>query len=82
MSTELSCQQIVEMVTDYLEGVMPDEERTRFERHLSICPGCVTYVEQIRDTIRATGELPREETLPAELREGLVSQFRHWSRER
>lgn len=76
--TELSCQEIVELVTDYIEGAMPPPERHRFEHHLSYCPGCVTYVEQIRETIRLTGEIPREETLPPALREGLVSQFRHW----
>ena len=78
--TELSCQEIVELVTDYIEGVMPDAERARFDHHLSYCPGCVTYVEQIRDTIRATGRIPREETLSPALREGLLSQFRTWQR--
>jgi anti-sigma factor (TIGR02949 family) len=81
MSGELSCQEIVEVVTDYLEGAMPEDERRRFEHHLSYCPGCVTYVDQIRETVRATGEVPREETLPPELRAGLLAQFRHWSRE-
>lgn len=78
--TELSCQEIVELVTDYIEGVMPLEERHRFDHHLSYCPGCVTYVEQIRETIRATGETPREEALSPALREGLLSQFRLWQR--
>jgi predicted anti-sigma-YlaC factor YlaD len=78
--TELSCREIVELVTDYLEDAMLSEERRRFEHHLSYCPGCVTYVEQIRETIRLTGELPREETLSPALRDGLVAQFRHWRR--
>jgi anti-sigma factor RsiW len=78
--TELSCQEIVELVTDYIEGVMPSEERRRFEHHLTYCPGCVTYVEQIRETIRLTGETPREETLSPALREGLLTQFRDWQR--
>jgi anti-sigma factor RsiW len=78
----VSCQEIVEMVTDYVEGVMPEDERRRFEAHLSICPGCVTYVEQIRETIRATGEIPREETLTPSLRDGLVAQFQDWRRRR
>jgi anti-sigma factor RsiW len=79
--TELSCQEIVELVTEYIEGVMPSDERDRFEHHLSYCPGCVTYVEQIRETIRATGAAPHEETLSPELREGLVAQFRAWRRD-
>jgi anti-sigma factor RsiW len=78
--TELSCQEIVELVTDYVEDAMPVEERRRFEHHLTYCPGCVTYVEQIRETIRLTGETPREETLPPSLREGLLAQFRTWQR--
>ena len=79
--SELSCQEIVELVTDYIEDTMPHEERRRFEHHLSYCPGCVTYVEQIRETIRATGELPHEETLSPALREGLIAQFRLWQRD-
>lgn len=78
--TELSCQEIVELVTEYVEGVMPLEERRRFDHHLSYCPGCVRYVEQIRETIRATGEIPREERLTPALREGLLTQFRSWQR--
>ncbi len=81
MSRELTCQEIVEVVTDYVEDAMPPEDRRRFEHHLSYCPGCVTYVEQIREVIRLTGEMPREESLPADLRAGLVSQFRDWKRQ-
>jgi anti-sigma factor RsiW len=77
---ELTCQEIVELVTDYLDEAMPDEERQRFERHLSYCPGCVTYVDQIRETIRATGKVPREDTLSPELRAGLLAQFKRWQR--
>jgi anti-sigma factor RsiW len=80
VNPELSCQEIVDLVTDYVEGAMPASERRRFEHHLSSCPGCVTYVEQIRETIRLTGRLPREESLAPELREGLLAQFRAWKR--
>lgn len=80
MSDELSCQEIIEVVTDYLEDAMSSEERRRFEHHLSYCPGCLTYVDQIRETIRKTGTLPREESLPPGLRQGLLAQFRTWQR--
>ena len=80
MTEELSCQDIIEIVTDYVEEAMPPEERQRFEHHLSYCPGCVTYVEQIRETIRRTGRIPREDSLPPALREGLLTQFRAWQR--
>ncbi len=79
MDEELSCQEIVELVTDYLEGAMPPTERLRFEHHLSYCPGCVTHVEQIRELILVTGQIPSEQTLPPELRAGLLAQFRDWT---
>jgi anti-sigma factor RsiW len=57
---ELSCQELVELVTDYFEGAMEPEERERFEAHLAECPGCDIYLEQMRATIaltRASAEL-------------------------
>jgi anti-sigma factor RsiW len=78
LSAELSCQELVELVTAYLDDVLAPSEHTRFERHLSYCPGCVTYVEQIRETVRLTGEQPREETLAPEARDALLAQFRNW----
>jgi predicted anti-sigma-YlaC factor YlaD len=81
VSAELSCQEIVELVSDYLEGAMSRTDHTRFENHLAYCPGCATYVEQIRTTILVTGKVPAEETLPPDLRAGLIAQFRHWERE-
>lgn len=80
MNTEFSCQEMIEVVTDYLEGALPPDEQQRFERHLSYCAGCNTYVDQIRETIRQTGMVPREESLPPELREEIVAQFRNWKR--
>ena len=80
MNRKLSCRDIVELVTDYIEDALPAEERRRFEHHLTYCPGCVTYVDQMRETIRVTGQLPREEPLAPALRERLLSQFRSWKR--
>jgi len=76
VNKDLSCQESVELVTDYIEDALPPEERWRFEHHLSYCPGCRTYVDQIRETIRITGRLSREETLTPARRERLLSQFR------
>jgi anti-sigma factor RsiW len=78
--SELSCQEIVELVSDYVEGTLPPNEAERFERHLASCPGCARYVDQIRTTIRLSGR-PREETLAPELRAGLLAQFRDWRRD-
>ena len=80
MSNEFSCQEMIEVVTNYLDGALPPEEQQRFERHLSYCAGCSTYVDQMRETIRQTGIVPREESLPPELREGIIAQFRTWKR--
>jgi predicted anti-sigma-YlaC factor YlaD len=74
---ELTCKELVEVVTDYLESRMPADERVRFEQHLVYCAPCRAYVEQMRETIRLTGTL-REEDVPAEGRESLLRVFRDW----
>jgi len=74
----LSCQELVELVTDYLEDVLPPEERARFEHHLESCGGCANYVEQIRITIALTGRVHVDELEPA-TREAIVDAFREWS---
>jgi anti-sigma factor RsiW len=76
---ELSCQELVELVTDYLEGAMPPELRRRFERHIGKCSGCRAYLEQIRETIRATGALTTESLTP-EAERVLLDAFRGWHR--
>ena len=78
--TALTCQELVELVSDYLEHALPPAERARFEHHLTICPGCATYVEQFRKTIALTGTL-REEDLPSDARNELLEQFRNWKSE-
>jgi len=80
LNTEYSCQEMIEVVTNYLDAALPTDEEQRFERHLSRCAGCNTYVEQIRETIRQTGMVPHEESLPPALREEIVAQFRNWKR--
>ena len=80
MSTvQLSCQEIVELVTDYLEGSLSHKERKAFEEHLSGCPHCTNYLDQMRQTIQAAGRLS-ERTLPPGSKERLLSAFRDWKR--
>ena len=76
---DLSCLEVVELVTDYLEGALSPVERARVEEHLEGCPGCVAYVDQVRHTIRVVGAL-REEHLEPAVRDGLVGAFRGWRR--
>ena len=77
--TDLTCQELVELVTDYLEDELPPEERARFEVHLVYCRGCWNYLEQIQRTLTVMGEL-REETLEPEARDTLLDAFRDWKR--
>jgi len=78
---EMSCKELVELVTDYLEGVLPPGDRTRFEDHLKECPGCETYLDQMRQTVRALGRLS-EDSVPAEAKETLLETFRNWKQAR
>jgi anti-sigma factor (TIGR02949 family) len=80
VNIEFKCQEMIEVVTSYLDDALTPDEQQRFERHLSYCAGCSTYVDQIRETIRQTGVVTREESLPPALRERIVAQFRNWKR--
>jgi anti-sigma factor RsiW len=74
---QLSCQELVELVTDYLEGALSPEEALRFEEHIGRCTGCAAYLEQIRQTIALTGRLTPESLSPEAERE-LLHAFRGW----
>jgi anti-sigma factor RsiW len=78
-SDELSCQELVALVTDYFERALPAAEARRFEAHLADCDGCVAYLEQMRQTIALLGRL-REDDLPPAARERLLVVFRDWRR--
>ena len=80
MSNEFSCQQMTEVVTDYFDEALPPDDHQRFERHLTYCAGCGRYVDQMRETIKQTGTVARDESLPPALRERIVDQFRNWRR--
>jgi anti-sigma factor RsiW len=71
----------VRIITDYLEDALPQSERRRFEAHLSECDGCTTYLEQMRDTIRAAGTISPESLDPV-ARESLLAAFRDWNHAR
>ena len=79
--SELACQEMVELVTDYLEGALSAQDHARFERHIAGCEDCTTYLEQMRVTVRVLGRLPHE-TMPEEARDALLSAFREWKEER
>ena len=79
MAEHISCAEVVELVTDYLERALPPEEMTLFEQHLNFCEGCAVYLEQIRATAETVGRV-REEDVPPETREKLLAAFREWKR--
>jgi anti-sigma factor RsiW len=78
---EMACQELVGVVTDYFEGTLPGEDRRRFEAHLDECPYCVTYLEQMRETIETVGELSLESIAP-ETRGEVLAAFEGWNRGR
>jgi anti-sigma factor (TIGR02949 family) len=75
LDRELTCAQVVELVTAYLDRRLAASDTERFEEHLAFCDGCSTYLDQMRATIAATGEV-RNEDVPAELRDRLLATFR------
>jgi anti-sigma factor RsiW len=75
------CIELVELVTDYLEGTLPAAEVRALEHHLSLCDPCVGYVEQMRETIRLGGSL-RISDVPAEGVDDLTAMFRRYQAER
>ena len=78
--TDIACNELVELVTDYMEGTLPPGKRARFDAHLSECPDCVEYVAQMHRTVVAVGlsavELERTPAVTA-----LLQVFRDWKRE-
>ena len=76
---QMTCRELVRVVTEYFEGTISLEDRTRLEHHLVFCDWCVDYLQQMRDTLRVTGEL-REEDVPPEVEGELLGAFRDWKR--
>jgi predicted anti-sigma-YlaC factor YlaD len=74
----LSCQELVELVTDYLEGTLDPVSRARFDGHIANCDGCTAYLDQLQATIRITGTLTPEDLSP-DAERTLVAAFRNWA---
>ena len=74
---QLSCQELVELVTDYLEDALSEEETARFEAHIGGCDGCNVYLEQMRQTIAMVGSLSADALTP-EAESALLDAFRGW----
>jgi anti-sigma factor RsiW len=74
---EMSCRELVELVTEYLEGTLSRRDRKRFEAHIAGCEYCTTYVEQMREVISTLGRLTEDSIAPRARQELLVA-FRDW----
>ena len=77
LAEDLTCAELVELVSDYIEGALALDDRVRFEGHLTICSGCANYLDQMRTTIALSGRL-RVDDLSPEVRADLVDAFRGW----
>ncbi|MFC7623290.1 anti-sigma factor family protein [Microlunatus sp. GCM10028923] len=77
MTTELTCRELVGLITDYLEGALPEPDARRFDSHLTGCDGCTTYLEQFRRTIGLAGRLEPADLDPA-AESTLRSAFEDW----
>ncbi len=73
----LVCQEVVELVTDYLEGTMPPRDRARFESHIADCPNCRRYLAQMRTTLAVLGRIEPDAVAPEAMDE-LVALYRRW----
>jgi predicted anti-sigma-YlaC factor YlaD len=74
---EMTCKEIVELVTEYLEGTLAAHDIARFEEHLALCEGCVNYLDQMRMTIALSGRLS-EDSLTPQTRAAFTDAFRAW----
>jgi anti-sigma factor RsiW len=73
----VTCQEFVELVTDYFEDRLPAEDRARFVRHLEVCEHCTRYMAQLRTTINTLGRIEPEQISP-DARDALLDAFRDW----
>ena len=76
----IPCQEVVELISDYLEGALPAGDRRRLEHHLAGCPHCTAYLAQMRETLSLTGRLVAEDLSP-EMQRELSDVYRRWRAE-
>jgi predicted anti-sigma-YlaC factor YlaD len=79
MAEHVTCQEVVELVSAYLDHALPAEEASLFEQHVNFCDGCEWYLDQVRSTVRTVGQIT-EEDVPPETRDRLLAAFREWKR--
>ena len=75
----MDCDELVEVITEYLEGTLPQNDRVRFEKHLAVCPGCQEYMAQMRLTIKSLGSI-EEQGIPGDAKGAPLEAFRDWKK--
>jgi anti-sigma factor RsiW len=73
----MNCRQVVELMSDYIEGALSSLDRARFEEHIAGCDGCRAYLAQLQTTRRILGRLA-DEAVPASVEQDLLEAFRNW----
>ena len=81
IADDLPCQELVELITRYLENQLPPGESVRFEAHLAACRSCLRYLDQFRQTVQLLGRLPAE-SIPSRAQRRLMRALRGWKQER
>ncbi len=79
LAGKITCKEVTEAVTEYLEGSLTLKDRVRFQMHLGMCVGCRNYLKQMKYTIQTLGKLPSE-PIPPEVKDELVRRFRNWEK--
>jgi len=74
----MTCQEVVEVVTDYIEHELDSESVAALEEHINFCDGCEAYLRQMRATIATVASIEDEDDVPAAARARLLSTFREW----
>jgi predicted anti-sigma-YlaC factor YlaD len=75
----LTCHEVIELLSNYIDGALSTDDQRRVDEHLALCDGCRTYLEQMRETIRMTGRLT-EDQVPDSDKNALLDAFRDWRR--
>jgi len=76
----MCCRDVIDLITEYLDDAMLRRDRARFEAHLASCPGCATYLNQLRQTTTWLGQLS-DASIPLSAQDAFLTSFRNWKRE-
>ena len=81
MVGNFTCQQIAELITDYLEGSLTLTQRVRFQMHVGLCLACRNYLSQMKYTVATLRQLPSD-PIPPQIKEELLRRFQTWKKEK